>query len=398
MALRIRSARPGDLPQIYDVLNAAFDTPIELFMAQTERDSTCRWRHARVAEVDGRIVAHVRVFARTMLVRGAPVRAGGIGSVATLPQHEGSGYATVLLYDAIQEMHRLGMVVAYLFTDRVSFYERVGFRVVEQPGFRVRPQEAAATPVDGIYAIRPVEPDDVASLLRIYRTATVGTSGAIVRTESIWRDAQTWLGEDHAGCVVAERAGRPVAYLRARSRPDDYQILEGEHMPGHDPAIAPLLATAGRRAKALRAPLVASVPGDHALATALRSLPSTTWSTGIDHVAHPMMMRVVSLDRLLDALLPQIRDRARTHRGEPFSLTLHAPDGEQATLAVSGASVSIRRRNGAYALDEAGTLAALLGQRRATKLVRPRPPADAARRIDSLFRQAPLHFWNSDRI
>ena len=111
-----------------------------------------------------------------------------------------------------------------------------------------------------------------------------------------------------------------------------------------------------------------------------------------------MMMRIISFDRLLDALLPQLRDRARTHRGVPFTLTLHASDGERATLVASGASASLRRNKGAYVLDDRATLAALLGQRRVSTLVRPRPSRDIARRIDALFPEVALHFWNSDRI
>jgi predicted N-acetyltransferase YhbS len=401
MALRIRSARPADLPQIYDLLRACFnDAPIELFIEQTEGDSAFRWRHARVAELDGRIVAHVRIFARTMLVRGVPVRAAGIGSVATLPQLEGSGFATALLYDALHHAHALGMPVAYLFTGRATFYERVGFRVVCQPGFLADAREAAAIDHDRAYDIRPIEDGDVPALLRIYRTATARTTGAIVRTANIWRDAQRWLDEDPDGCLVATRAGRAVAYLRARQRHDGrYQVLEAEHLPQHEAAVAALLARAGQRADALRVPITALVPDDHALATALRTLPSTTESEGPSHVEHPMMMRIVSLDALLAALLPGIRDRARTHRGDPFALTMHAPDGEAATLAITGATASIRRRaNGAHALDEAATLDALLGQRRTSRLVRPRPPRELARRMDAILPESALHFWNSDRI
>jgi predicted N-acetyltransferase YhbS len=401
MPLLIRAARSDDLPQIYDVLRAAFsDAPIELFIEQTEGDSTFRWRHARVAELDGRIVAHVRIFARTMLVRGVPVRAAGVGSVATLPQREGSGFATALLYDALHHAHALGMPIAYLFTGRTTFYERVGFQIVCQPGFLADAGEAARIGHDRAYDIRAIEDTDVSALLRIYRTATASSTGAIVRTPPVWRDAQRWLDEDADGCLVATYGGRDVAYLRARQRFDGQaQVLEAEHLPQHDAAIAALLAHAGRRADALRLPVTALVPDDHALATVLRTLPSTTESEGPSHVPHPMMMRIISLEALLEALLPGIRDRARTHRGEPFALALHAPDGEDATLAVSGASASLRRSaTGAYALDEAATLAALLGQRRASRFARPRPARDIARRIDAIFPESALHFWNSDRI
>jgi predicted N-acetyltransferase YhbS len=400
MPLRIRAARPGDLPQIYDVLATCFtDAPIELFVEQTERDSTFRWRHARVAEIDGRIVAHVRIFDRKMRVCGVPVRAAGVGSVATLPQHEGSGVATALLYDAIHEAHRLGMALAYLYTGLPAFYERVGFRIVRQPAFHADAGEAARIGHHHAYDLRPIEDAGIPALLRIYRTATAGTTGAIARTTRTWRDAQHWLDEDGPGCLVATYAGRAVAYLRARRRAYGYEILEAEHLPQHEAAIADLLARAGERAAALRSPITALVPEDHALATALRTLASTTFSTGPSHVPHPMMMRLISLDALLEALLPGIRERARTHRGEPFALTLHAPAGEQSTLAVSGASASLRRRgNHAYALDEAATLDALLGQQRASPLARPRPSRETARRIDAIFPETALHFWNSDRI
>jgi hypothetical protein len=296
-------------------------------------------------------------------------------------------------------MHRLGMSVAYLFTGRVGFYERVGFRVVRQPGFRAVAREAASVPGDAMYRIRPIShQDDARGLLRIYRASTARSTGAIARAPRIWRDAQTWLGEDAEGCFVAVYAGRPVAYIRARRRIDDYQVLEAEHLRGHDAAIAPLLAAAASRANTFGAPIVASVPDDHALATALRTLPATTWSTGIDHVPHPMMMRIISLDGLLEALLPGIRERARTHRGARFALTMHGPDGEQATLAIAGANASLRQRPGEYALDERATLDVIFGQGRASRLMRPRPPREIARRVEAIFPETALHFWNSDRI
>ncbi len=396
MSTIVRSARRTDLPAVYRVLESAFTgIPIQLFMNQTEGDSTLRMRHMRVAEIDCRIAAHVRIFARRMLVRGVPVGAGGIGSVASMPDARGLGLPSALLQDAIHVMARGNMSVSFLYTGIPAFYERLGWRIVREPVLHADALEAAQRPIDRAYRVRRIEEDDVPLLLSTYRRATAHTTGAIARTGRTWRDAQRWLGEDGAGCLLAEAGGRPVAYLRARSRDYDYTLLEAEHERGHEAAVAILVARAARRAVRLRQPLATYAPADSALADVLRSLPSVRETMD---VRYPAMMRIVLLDELTAAQLPGLDGRAREHRGALFTLGLRAPDGQSLTLDVRATGIRLRRSGAAYQLDEAGTLDALLGQRRASDLVRPRPPADVRRRIDALLPETPFHFWNSDRI
>lgn len=397
MTTTIRAARRRDLPAIYSVLAAAFsDAPIELFIEQTEGDSTLRLRHMRIAEVNGRLSAHVRIFARTMLVRGASVAAGGIGSVASMPDARGLGLPSALLADAQDVMRRDGMPIGFLFTGIPAFYERLGWRVVQQHRYHADPASVAAADVSAGYAVRRIVDRDVPSLLRIYRRATAGRTGAIVRSVRTWRDAQRWLGEDSAGCLIAERESVAVAYVRGRIRPDDYQVLEGAHAAGHAPALASLLAAVGRRAVPLRRPLTAIAPPGHTIATLLRAAPSTVETMD---VPHPMMMRIVALQPLLEALLPQLRERAREHQGVPFTLGLTTPDGERATLDVRArTAIVLLQKPAQYALDARGTLDLIVGQPAASELVRPSPPAPVRARIDALFPSAAMHFWNSDRI
>ncbi len=397
MSITIRAARKADLPQIYGVLASAFtDAPLQLFIDQTEGDSTLRWKHVRIADVDGRIAAHVRIFSRRMLVRGVPVAAGGIGSVASRPAARGLGLPTALLHDAIDVMERDGMPVSFLFTGIPAFYERLGWRIVRQAGIDADADETAGMPHERGYAIRRIVADDVPGLLSLYRRATAGSTGAVVRTRRTWRDAQTWLGEDARGCLCAEWAGRTVAYIRCRSRDFGYQVLEAEAARGHEAAIAALLAAAGKRAAALKQPITTYAPVDAPLADALRTLPSTRETTD---VRYPAMMRIVSLDRLVAALLPQIAAQAERHRGAAFRLGLRAPDDQRLTLEIAPSTARVRRANtAAYELDEAATLDLLLGQRRASTLLRPRPGADVRRRIDGIFPETPWRFWNSDRI
>lgn len=295
----MRSVRRSELHEAFDLLAAVFpEAPRSLFMAQTERDSTCRLRHGRIALIDGHIAGYVRIFARTMLVQGVPVSAGGIGSVATRPDARGRGIATALLRDAVAQMQYEGMRVSFLFTGIMPFYERLGFRAVRQPSFEVDPLEAASMPPSDRHEVRVANEGDLPRVLAIYRRATAMRSGAVLRSRRTWRDATHWLEEDEYGCFIAEHDGEPVAYIRSRCRERGQQILEAECVPGDEDAIGPLLAAVARRAVLHHETLYALVPDDHPLAALLRRLPSTRESA---FPTHPMMVRTLVDDPKLDA-------------------------------------------------------------------------------------------------
>jgi hypothetical protein len=236
---------------------------------------------------------------------------------------------------------------------------------------------------------------DVVRLLALYRAATAGTTGAIARTRRTWRDARQWLAEAAGDAFVAERHGRPVAYVRTRCRAYGHQVLELEHRRGHEDAVAPLVAAAGKLALAHGEPLVALAPADHQLAVVLRTLPSTRATTD---VRFPMMMRIISFDAMLRPLLPCLSSRAAGHPGPAFRLRLSTAD-ETAVLDVRTRSVALRGGGAAdIELDGAATLDALLGQRCAGARARHRLDPRLRKRLDALFPEAALHFWSSDRI
>jgi predicted N-acetyltransferase YhbS len=397
VSLKLRAARRDDLPAVYDLLETAFpEARRQLFVALTEADSTFRLRHARVAVRDGHIIGHVRIFARRMRVRGVPLPAGGIGSVATHPDAQHRGIASMLMRDAVDQMRRDGVAVSFLFTGIPGFYERLGYRIVREPSFTANAAEAAALAAPSMYDMRPATEADVPRLVALHRAATIDTTGSVCRTRRQWRDAQSWLAEAPQESFVAELHGRIVAYVRTRCRTYGHEIMELQHRPGHADAVAPLVAASARIALAHGELLVALAPDGHQLAVTLATLPSTRSTTD---VRYPMMMRIVSLDATLRALLPWLSTRAAGHPGTPFRARLRTLD-ESAVLDVRARTVALRTSNAAadLDLDPTGTLDALLGQHLASRSARPRPPSELRRRFDALFPPAPLHFWNSDRI
>lgn len=281
------------MPAVYDLLDICFATPREYFIDQTEHDATYRFGQTRFIEIDGRVVSHVRVFDRRMLVRGVALPVGGVGSVATHPDYQGHGLATALLLDSIERMERAGYALSFLWTGLAPFYERLGWRVVLQAIYTVQAEEAARLPTAATVSVRPFANADLSAVARIYRHATEGSTGAIVRTLRYWRDHMTWVDDDPEGFLVAERRGQVVAYVRSTVEVGNHlRLLEGEALPGAESALNILLAELGRLAvrRGLRA-VLGVIPEGHPLSQFLGSLPSTYVAT---NAALPMMVRPIT--------------------------------------------------------------------------------------------------------
>jgi predicted N-acetyltransferase YhbS len=290
---RIRPARRKDLPAVYDLLGISFTTPREYFVNQAEHDATYRFRQTRIVEIDGRIVSHVRIFHRQMLVRGVALPVGGVGSVATHPDYRRHGFATALLQDAIERMEGAGYALSFLWTGLAPFYERLGWRVVPQPIYTAKPEEAARLSTASTVSVRPLTSADLPAVARIYRRAAEGSTGAIVRTLRYWRDHMTWVDDDPEGFLVAERRGQVVAYVRSKAEVGNHlRLLEGEALPGAESALKTLVAGLGRLVVRRRLTSVLGIiPPGHPLSQVLESLPSTYVAT---NTALPTMVRPIS--------------------------------------------------------------------------------------------------------
>lgn len=280
------------MPDVYDLLGICFTTPREYFANQTEHDATYRFGQTRIIEVDGRVVSHVRLFHRQMLVRGVALPVGGVGSVATHPDYQGRGFATALLRDAIERMERAGYALSFLWTGLAPFYERLGWRVVLQPIYTLQAEEAARSSTAATVSVRPFTSADLFAVARIYRRAAEGSTGAIVRTLRYWRDHMTWVHDDPEGFLLAERRGQVVAYVRSKVEVGNHlRLLEGEALPGAESALKILLAQLGRLAVRRRLTAVLGViPAGHPLSRFLESLPSTyvTINTALPTMVRPI--------------------------------------------------------------------------------------------------------------
>lgn len=396
MATLVRAARRSELAQVFDLLEHAFpEAPRSVFVEQTERDPAFQLKHARVAVTNGRVVGYVRIFARTMLVRGHPVAAGGIGSVATAPAARRTGVATRLLEDAIAVMDAEGMPISFLFTGIPGFYARLGWQIVREPSFDVARKHLLGLEPDAAYDIAPMRAADANAAASLYERAITGSTGAIVRSGS----APIAAGDDGRCDLVACVGGAFVAYIRSRCRAYGHQILEAECEPPHERAVRALvLALAAHPCPCDR--IVAIAPGDHPLAFALRALPSASET---EDVRYPMMMRINAIHPLLLAIASIMANGRHQARTASVSLRFTDAASRTAALGYSADDVGVApnatfSRAGTVRFDALATLDAIFGQQYPSELITRAAPLGAAEWLDALLPRAALRFWNTDRI
>jgi len=393
------------MPAVYELLALCFpDARPDLFRRQTEHDSTFRWRHGRVVEVDGAVAGYLRIFDRRMWLRGARLLAAGIGSVATHPDYQRRGLATALLRDTLALLRREGYHLSFLGTEvAAAFYERLGWRIVRQPSHGAPAEEAAALPQRPGLTIRPFAPSDLTTVARIHARATRGRTGAVARSLRYWTDHLSWIDDDAGGFLVTVSGrGGIAAFVRSRSErwASTLMLLDAHCRKGAEAHLAPLLGTLGRYAvgQGLKG-IQASLPEGHPLADAFARLPSAGVTT---EVRFPLMMRVVDLPDLLQSLAPLLAERLGTMRAPAVSLAFEE-DGERTYLCITRDGVQVAQRPAGEVASvspgEAVTL--LLGQKLVRKVLAPAadPPSEGAlSALEQLLPREPLDFWGADRI
>ena len=215
--LEITGIRPDEKETLIRLLVAAFpDDPAETWARVVER----LWgdfEHTRVGRIDGEIVSTVQIFRYQMRLDDAIFKAGAIAHVATWPHIKGATYAGRLLRDAVDVMTREGTTLTILVTDIPRYYNRYGWWLVHEKGWRIeigegRPQSESS------YDIAPLDIEKhYEAVSAIHEETSVGLNGTTPRSRDMWLTESPWEPDDPKRSLVAEKNGEVVGYVRARA-------------------------------------------------------------------------------------------------------------------------------------------------------------------------------------
>ena len=192
----VAPARAGDQSEILQLLSGLPAPPsraeFHASVDHPEHDSANRL----VARLAGRIVGHVEVVPRELLVGSATVRGAVIDRVAVLPECRGAGHGQRLVRAAEDRMRQSGAVVGFSRTRIAPSFHELGWSVLGRdsatPG---RPTDILARLLEGprrggeAVTMRQWRHVELPAILRIYKQNASRFVGPLDRSENYCR----WL-------------------------------------------------------------------------------------------------------------------------------------------------------------------------------------------------------------
>lgn len=177
--------------------------------------------------LDGRVVASLAAYPLRFHVRGKVVEGFSIGSVHTLAEFRGRGYAAELIHWVEAARRETGARLALLYSDiACSYYARLGY--VECPAWEgSRPLDQPLPPrraASDRWRLEPCEPEETLdTLARLYDAYHGSKPIAVARTPEYWRYTLAKSPRDRF-CLLVDVRGSRHGYVRFTCADETWRI------------------------------------------------------------------------------------------------------------------------------------------------------------------------------
>ncbi|MDE2998694.1 MAG: GNAT family N-acetyltransferase [Gemmatimonadota bacterium] len=345
----IRAVREDEIEETFELQRMVFRPDegagaLERYRTYVRDDPGYRMDQSRVLLADGRIVAHLRVWDRAIRVRGSVLRAGGIGSVLTHPDHRGRGYARALMRNAEAYMLEAGYDVGLLFTIiGTPFYRALGWTPIPLPTFVIELEsEAGARPSTHVTALDVDR--DLDAVMAIYERCTGCLTGPETRPRDYWRAGPSRIRGVFPEWGVAVDS-ELLGYATFDASADGIWVKEGCAETSGDGALtgmAQFIFGCARRYGLER--IEGSLPAGHGLVSALEAVCGSDASWGCHD---EMMLKGINWRTIREKLNGEPRDGPPEDEGA-FWRALYGQGAAETDASESGWMASLPKCEGPF--------------------------------------------------
>jgi predicted acetyltransferase len=179
------------------------------------------------------LVSTCKLYYFDARLRGEFREIGGLGAVATAPEHRGQGHSRALCRSAVEEYHDSGVGFVVLWPFSTAFYRNLGWGIAhKRKRFEFPPEALPDYDVSG--QMRPLDVADW-KRLRPVETADSEAMGLSMRRSEQWwydRTLSAWTGGTDPYLYGYERDGTLEGYLVYTI--DDEETLSVDDMAASD--------------------------------------------------------------------------------------------------------------------------------------------------------------------
>ena len=347
--MEIRAVREDEIEQTLELQRMVFRPDegagaLERYRTYVRDDPSYRMDQSRVLTVNGRIVAHLRVWDREIRVRGSVLRAGGIGSVLTHPDYRGRGYARALMRDTETYLLNAGYDVGLLFTIiGTPFYRALGWTPIPLPTFAI---DLVSEPVDrrSTHA-RTLDVDrDLDAVMAIYEQCSGSLTGPEVRPKQYWRAGPSQIRGVFPKWGVAV-GSELCGYATFDASVDRIWVKEGCVKSSGDSVFVDLAQLICERARSDGLKRIeGSLPAGHGLASALEAVCRSTaaWDSHDE-----MMLKGINWRTIREKLNGEPQRGAPEDEGT-FWRALYGQNAAETDASLSGWMASLPKCEGPF--------------------------------------------------
>lgn len=303
-----RSAKESEIQEIAELQQIVFrpnePDSVGRYLSYAQEDPAYTLDHSRVIEADGRIVAHLRIWDRSLVMGNVVLEAAGIGSLCVHPNYRKQGLARALMQDSERYFCEAGYDLGLLFTIiGTPFYDALNWVSIDLPEFAFDKITVSRQSFD-MWSLTVAR--DLASVMQIYAADGLSHRGSVVRDQDYWTSGPARIRSVFPSWGVF-RGDNLVAYVNFTEDENEVWIKEACALPGEDIAYADLVSLILDRCEGRR--LGGSLPRDHAFVRTLETIAhqKATWRTYND-----MMVKGINWISLRDKL-----DIDITHKPKP---------------------------------------------------------------------------------
>lgn len=339
----------------------------------------------RVIVRGGEVVSHAAIYFSNLRAGDLVFKVGGIGSVATHPDHRGRGLASAVIRDCVRIMEQAKCHLSVLWTQRRDFYRRLGYEAAgSEYLFRARASDFSH--ISRECKIVPYSPEHLSAVVDIHERETC-------RTERPRKEYEAYFGLPKTRTLLAVRGNTVTAYA-VMGKGEDFRSCV--HEWGGDASDVLCLVRAFARSSSTGEIVILTPAYESEFTHFLKQMQL------LNVFEYLAMMRVIDVEGLLSLLQEWRRDLSH------FPRTIHIHPANQVGLGDSlpapvfrivrtQAGIDIKVGEEEARLDQEQKLARLLfGPDSPSSLLRGLSP-ETIHALESVL-PIPLFIWGLDSV